>query len=220
MRRTICEACGPRMLTGPGSWHGRSLDTVAPSNFPALNPEIIAATLASGGRNLTDGAAHFVQDMVKTLTQTHDPAPEGFQGRAGPGLHARHGGVPKRSVRTDPVCAADGEGAGRTDPDRAGLDHEILHPRPVAPQFDGQFSGGSGLHGLHDLVVQPDRRTGRPLAGGLPHGGGDGGAGRRGPASCPTARSMPSAIALAARCWRSRRRRWRATATTGSPASR
>ncbi len=57
----------------------QSLDMVAPSNFPALNPEIIAATLASGGRNLTDGAAHFVQDMVKTLTQTHDPAPEGFR---------------------------------------------------------------------------------------------------------------------------------------------
>ena len=57
----------------------QSLDMVSPSNFPTLNPEIIAATLASGGRNLTDGAAHFVQDMVKTLTQTHDPAPEGYQ---------------------------------------------------------------------------------------------------------------------------------------------
>jgi polyhydroxyalkanoate synthase len=57
----------------------QALDTVAPSNFPALNPEIIEATLASGGRNLTDGAAHFARDMVKTLTQTHDPAPEGFR---------------------------------------------------------------------------------------------------------------------------------------------
>ena len=55
------------------------LDTVAPSNFPALNPEIIEATLASGGRNLTEGAAHVAQDMVKILTQTHDPAPEGFR---------------------------------------------------------------------------------------------------------------------------------------------
>ena len=57
----------------------QALDTVVPSNFPALNPEIIAATLANGGRNLTDGAAHFLQDMVKTLTQSHDPAPEGFR---------------------------------------------------------------------------------------------------------------------------------------------
>lgn len=57
----------------------QALDVAAPSNFPALNPEIIAATLASGGRNLTEGAAHFGQDLVKTLTQTHDPAPEGFR---------------------------------------------------------------------------------------------------------------------------------------------
>lgn len=57
----------------------QALDTVAPSNFPALNPEIIEATVASCGRNLTDGAAHFMQDMMKTLTQTHDPAPDGFK---------------------------------------------------------------------------------------------------------------------------------------------
>ncbi|MFN3991463.1 MAG: PHA/PHB synthase family protein [Tabrizicola flagellatus] len=57
----------------------QALDTVSPSNFPMLNPEIIAATVASGGRNLTEGASHFARDMVKTLTQSHDPAPEGFR---------------------------------------------------------------------------------------------------------------------------------------------
>jgi polyhydroxyalkanoate synthase len=57
----------------------QALDTMSPSNFPALNPEIIKATLASGGRNLAEGAANFSWDMLKTLTQTHDPAPEGFR---------------------------------------------------------------------------------------------------------------------------------------------
>lgn len=57
----------------------QAVDTVSPSNFPALNPEIISATMASGGRNLTEGAAHFTRDMVNTLTQAHDPAPEGFR---------------------------------------------------------------------------------------------------------------------------------------------
>ncbi|TIO06229.1 MAG: alpha/beta fold hydrolase [Mesorhizobium sp.] len=57
----------------------QALDTVSPSNFPSLNPEIIAATVATGGRNLTEGAAHFAEDLLKTLTQTHDPAPEGFR---------------------------------------------------------------------------------------------------------------------------------------------
>jgi polyhydroxyalkanoate synthase len=57
----------------------QALDTVSPSNFPPLNPEIIAATMASGGRNLTDGAVNWAQDLLKTVTQTRDPPPEGFR---------------------------------------------------------------------------------------------------------------------------------------------
>ena len=57
----------------------QALDTVSPSNFPVFNPEIIAAPMATGGRTLTEGAVHFAGDMLKTLTQTHDPAPEGFR---------------------------------------------------------------------------------------------------------------------------------------------
>lgn len=55
------------------------LDLVSPSNFPLLNPEIIAETARTGGRNLTEGAAHFAHDTIKTLTDQRDPAPEGFQ---------------------------------------------------------------------------------------------------------------------------------------------
>ena len=55
------------------------LDTASPSNFPALNPEILGATVASGGRNLAEGAAHFAHDMLRTLTQTREPPPEGFR---------------------------------------------------------------------------------------------------------------------------------------------
>ena len=55
------------------------LDMVSPSNFPALNPEIIEATRATGGKNLTDGAARFASDYVKTLAQVHQPAPEGYK---------------------------------------------------------------------------------------------------------------------------------------------
>ena len=36
----------------------QTLDLVAPSNFPWLNPEIIEATLESCGRNLVEGAGH------------------------------------------------------------------------------------------------------------------------------------------------------------------
>ncbi len=56
----------------------QALDVVSPSNFPATNPEILAATLTTGGRNLTQGAAHFTQDMLKLVTGTREPPPEGF----------------------------------------------------------------------------------------------------------------------------------------------
>ena len=55
------------------------LDVVSPSNFPMLNPEIIGQTVKTGGRNLTDGAAHLMHDAIKTMTGQRDPAPEGYE---------------------------------------------------------------------------------------------------------------------------------------------
>jgi polyhydroxyalkanoate synthase len=54
------------------------LDLIAPSNFPWTNPEIIATTTKCGGANLIDGAVHFTQDLMQTLTQTHKPPPDGY----------------------------------------------------------------------------------------------------------------------------------------------
>ncbi|MFN9999653.1 MAG: poly-beta-hydroxybutyrate polymerase, partial [bacterium] len=52
---------------------------LSPSNQPLLNPEIIAETVKTGGRNLTEGATHFFDHAVKTLTNRHDPPPEGHR---------------------------------------------------------------------------------------------------------------------------------------------
>ena len=57
----------------------QTLDVLSPSNAPLLNPEIIAETVKTGGRNLTEGAAHFAHDAMKTLTGQRDPAPAGYQ---------------------------------------------------------------------------------------------------------------------------------------------
>lgn len=57
----------------------QTLDVLSPSNAPMLNPEILAETARTGGRNLTEGAAHFAHDALKTLTGQRDPAPEGYQ---------------------------------------------------------------------------------------------------------------------------------------------
>lgn len=55
------------------------LDLWSPSNFPALNPEIIEETRKSHGRNLVDGARNFSHDVVTTVAQVHEPAPEGYK---------------------------------------------------------------------------------------------------------------------------------------------
>lgn len=57
----------------------QTLDVLSPSNSPLLNPEILAETARTGGRNLAEGAAHFAHDAIKTLTGQRDPAPEGLQ---------------------------------------------------------------------------------------------------------------------------------------------
>jgi polyhydroxyalkanoate synthase len=54
------------------------LDTVAPSNFPLGNPEIIEKTQATLGRNLMEGAAHWADDACHLLAQEHRPVPEAF----------------------------------------------------------------------------------------------------------------------------------------------
>ena len=54
------------------------LDTVSPSNFPALNPEILEKVRETSGRNLAEGAVNFTQDMIQTVTQSRQPIPADF----------------------------------------------------------------------------------------------------------------------------------------------
>jgi polyhydroxyalkanoate synthase len=55
------------------------LDTVSPSNFPWINPEIMEETARTGGRNLVEGMVHATDDVLHTLSQAHTPPPEGYQ---------------------------------------------------------------------------------------------------------------------------------------------
>lgn len=55
------------------------LDVMSPSNFPVMNPEIIEATIRSGGRNLAESARNAALDAARTLTQSRDPALEGYR---------------------------------------------------------------------------------------------------------------------------------------------
>lgn len=55
----------------------QTLDVLSPYNQLLLNPEIVAETVKTGGRNLTEGVGHYLEDAIKTLTNRHDPPPEG-----------------------------------------------------------------------------------------------------------------------------------------------
>ncbi len=55
------------------------LDTVSPANFPLANPEILEATARCGGRNWIEGAAHFAEDAMRTITQERKPIPPEFE---------------------------------------------------------------------------------------------------------------------------------------------
>lgn len=47
----------------------QSMDMLAPSNMPALNPEVLAKTQATQGENLREGVKHLIEDM-RTLGRT------------------------------------------------------------------------------------------------------------------------------------------------------
>lgn len=55
------------------------LDLVSPSNFPLSNPEIIEETARQRGMNLVEGAQHFTEDLIQTITQSHKAASKGFE---------------------------------------------------------------------------------------------------------------------------------------------
>ena len=101
-----------------------------------------------------------------------------LRGRQEPRDHARQGGAAERPDRADPVHAHHPARARRAPPHGAGVDHEVLHPRPLARQLAGEVPRGQGAHGVHDLVEEPGARGPQPLHGRLPAPRRDGGRGR------------------------------------------
>jgi len=92
----------------------QALDLISPSNFPWSNPEIIEETRNSQGKNLIEGAAHFGEDLVQTLTQEHKPAPEGY--RIGEDLACTPGEVVFRNELFELIQYAPQTGEVRPEP--------------------------------------------------------------------------------------------------------
>src|SRR5208337_3195567 len=51
------------------------------------------------------------------------------------------GGLPQPAHRADPIRAGNRTSLWRADTHRAGMDHEVLHPRSFARQFAGELFG-------------------------------------------------------------------------------
>ena len=188
------------------------LDRWSPSNLPWLNPEVTQTTLTTGGMNLFRGWQNFVEDWERTAAGKPPVGTEAFQ--VGKNLAVTPGKVVyrKRTDRADPVRADHAAGLRRTGADRAGLDHEVLHPRSVAAQLAGPVSGRSGPHRVHDLVEESRSPSDRDLGmDDYRRLGPDGRARCDRRPSSPIERSTPSATAWAAPCCRSPPLRWPAT---------
>ncbi len=69
------------------------LDLLSPSNLPWLNPEVIAATVESGGRNLLAGSANALHDLHRLLSGR----PDGAAFRVGRDIAATPGKVVLRN---------------------------------------------------------------------------------------------------------------------------
>jgi len=55
------------------------LDMVSPSNFPVTNPEVLKATVSSGGQNLLRGAANFFDDRRRAVRGERPAGAENFE---------------------------------------------------------------------------------------------------------------------------------------------
>ena len=137
------------------------LDLISPSNMPWLNPEVIEATSRRGGANLAAGLRNFLRDQA---VPEGGSVPKDFV--LGVDLAATPGKVVFRNALIELIQYAPttADGRRRAGADRAGMDHEILYPRPFARQFADPLAGRPGTHRIRDLLAQSRRRHARYFA--------------------------------------------------------
>ena len=89
---------------------------------------ILRRTQIEVGQNLVRGFWNFIEDWERAANGRPPVGTESF--KVGHDVATTPGKVVYRNRLMELIQydAADREGAARADPDRAGLDHEILHP--------------------------------------------------------------------------------------------
>ena len=196
-----------------------ALDMVSPSNIPWLNPVSIAKTVKEGGLNLARGAANWLEDFDRMLAGRPPVGAENFE--VGRDVAITPGKVVFRNdlmelIQYEPATAKVSAEPILIIPAWI-MKYYILDLEPKNSLV--ALAGRARAHGLHGVVEEPGRARPRRRPRRLPPPRRQGRA-RRGLGHRSRARrSTPAATASAARSSPSPRRRWRATATTGSRAS-
>ena len=144
------------------------LDLFSPANSPFTHPTILRATASEHGQNLVRGFLNLVEDLQRMLAGRRPVGSEKFRARPRGRGDAGQGRLSQRIDRAPAIRADDRHGAAGAGAHRPGLDHEILHSRPLAGEFPGTPSRGQRFHRVHDLVAKPRRRATQSRNGGLP----------------------------------------------------
>ena len=108
------------------------LDMYSPSNFLLTNPVVLKQTVEEGGVNLVHGMLMALDEVKRYVTNQPPAGTEDFV--VGRDVGVTPGKVVLKNhlielIQYTPTTETVRSGA---DHDRAGLDHEVLHPRPVA----------------------------------------------------------------------------------------
>ena len=122
------------------------LGMLTPANWLPTNPVVLHDVVDTGGAHLMKGALNWWR--YATGQPTPRCRPKQHASPSGATLpYARQGRLAQSADRADPQRAADGQGASGAGVHRAVLDHEVLHPRPVAAQLVAAALGGNGANG-------------------------------------------------------------------------
>src|SRR4029077_16602247 len=130
------------------------VDALSPSNFIATNPEVLTATLQSGGQNLLRGLENLLVDLERgngrlAITRTDL---EAF--RPGENIATTPGKnrLPERAHATDPVYAVDKRCPEAANAHRPTMDQQVLCSRSTAEELLHQMGRRSGAYGLRHLL--------------------------------------------------------------------
>ena len=133
------------------------VDAIAPTNFPATNPDVLRKADGDRGREPRAGVAQ--SRGGRAQGPHHDDGRGRVRSRAQPRGDAGQRGLPQRADRAHPVRRHHAEGRQAADRDGAAVHQQVLHPRSHAGELVRRARRRAGPHGVHGVVAQRAARS-------------------------------------------------------------